>query len=96
MFLDLEWSICTHYTACTPRSVKEGILNSFVKSDGKLRVVVCTVAFGMGIDCSNVRYIIHWGPPSNAESYIQETGRAGRDNATTYASLFFSILDTIT
>ena len=47
----------------------------------------------MGMDCPNVRRIIHWGPPSDLESYIQETGRAGRDGNVAYAVLYFSKTD---
>ena len=44
----------------------------------------------MGLNCPNVRRIIHWGPPSDIESYIQETGRAGRDGDTAHASLYYA------
>ena len=43
-----------------------------------LRIVVCTIAFGMGIDCAGVNQVIHWRPSADVESYIQECGRAGR------------------
>ncbi len=44
----------------------------------------------MGIDCPNVHHIIHVGPPSDVESYIQQIGRAGRDNEKSYASILYS------
>lgn len=58
------------FTATTPLNVKEWIVKSFVIPDSRLRIVVSTVAFGMGIDCPNIRRIVHWGPPSDLESYI--------------------------
>ena len=53
------------YTACTRKDVKEEILSSFPKKNSKLRIIVATVAFGMGLDCPDVRRIIHWGPPED-------------------------------
>ena len=58
--------------------IKEHILNSFVKPS-HLRVVIATVAFGMGINCNDVHQVIHVGPPEDIECYIQETSRAGQD-----------------
>ena len=60
------------------------------KSESNLRVVIATMAFGMGIDCQNVRQIIHVGIPDDVCSYIQETGRAGRDGALSMATLLKS------
>ena len=75
------------FTACTISSVKESILRMFCE-DSVLRIVVATVAFGMGLDCPNVRHIVHWGAPCDVEQYVQETGRAGRDGLPAKASLF--------
>lgn len=81
------------FTACSTPKLKASILKSFSSTNSRSRVVVATVAFGMGIDCSDVRYIYHWSPPSDIETYIQETGRAGIDNNAAFATLFFSKKD---
>lgn len=55
---------------------------------GHLRVVVATVAFGMGLDRPDVRAVLHLGLPPNFESYVQAIGRAGRDGKPAHCHLF--------
>ena len=77
------------FTACTTNQVKESILRTFCDPCGTLRVVIATVAFGMGLDCPNVRRVIHVGAPVDVEDYLQHTGRAGRDGLDSLAILYY-------
>lgn len=78
------------YHAGTLPSVKEYILSEIDKEQSHLRILVCTVAFGMGIDSNGIHRVIHFGPPQNLEAHVQETGRGGRNNKPSTCFLLYN------
>ncbi|HET6352584.1 MAG TPA: DNA helicase RecQ [Coriobacteriia bacterium] len=82
------------YHAGRTSEVRTRVQEDFLRD--KLQVVVATVAFGMGIDKPDVRFVVHYDCPKNIEGYYQETGRAGRDGLPAEAFCLFGLQDVVT
>lgn len=79
-------AIVEPYHAGLPASKRKSVQNAFMRGD--LKIVVATIAFGMGINKADIRAVIHYNMPNNFERYVQEVGRAGRDGDRSHCHLF--------
>ncbi len=82
---------CDYYHAGLTHPVRSRKQEEWM--NGKIRIIIATNAFGMGIDKPDVRFVIHIDPPDSLEEYFQEAGRAGRDNKPAHAILLYNAGD---
>ncbi len=92
-FLQKNGITAKAYHGALSSEVKNQTYAEFVSDE--IDVVVATIAFGMGIDKSNIRYVVHLNLPKSIESYYQEIGRAGRDGLSSQTLLLFSMQDVV-
>lgn len=76
------------FHANTDKESKDRILEEFSKPESNIRILVSTVAFGMGVNIRDIDIVVHWGLPSSPLSYWQEVGRCSRDGREGYAVCF--------
>jgi superfamily II DNA helicase RecQ len=77
------------YHSSTSDDVKKYIQSDMCSESGTIRVLICTSAAGMGLNFSLVTYVVHYGPPHNVDTFVQQLGRAGRDGSQSYYLLLY-------
>jgi bloom syndrome protein len=84
-----DFRVAELYTRGSKEKTKQTILDEFVKLNSRLLLIIATTAFGMGIDCPDIKHVYHWGVPHTMEEYVQESGRAGRNQEQSLATLAY-------
>ncbi len=92
-YLEKQGYKAAAYHAGLPTNIKNEVFADFVSDN--INIVVATIAFGMGIDKSNIRFVVHMNLPKTLENYYQEIGRAGRDGVDATTLLLFSTADIV-
>jgi hypothetical protein len=87
----------TDYLPCTTIplliSAKKIVMSEFPKVESKIRVVICTSAFGLGVNVPNIQVVINWGAPRSIEEFLQEFERSGRDGRNAMSVLYYHGID---
>ena len=85
----IEFRLINLFTAASTTEMREEVLAEFRKQNTRLRLVIATSAFGLGVDCPDIGRVINWGAPNITEELEQQSGRAGRDDSQAEAILYY-------
>ena len=88
----LPFRLIDVFTAASDTDLREEIIVEFCKPDTKLRLIIASTAFGLGIDCKDILRVINYGTPNTLEELVQEIGRAGRNGENAQAILYHKII----
>ena len=85
----LPFHLVDMFTAGSTSVMRQCILVEYCKKASKLRLIIATSAFGLGVDCPDITRVINWGPPPTLEDLLQQSGRAGRDGIQSEPILYY-------
>ena len=88
----LQFRLVDVFTAASDNDMREEVLKEFSKKDTKLRLLIASTAFGLGVDCTGINRVINYGTPATMEELVQEAGRAGRDGSEAEAILYHKVI----
>ena len=89
---DAKHRLVEMFHAGRPLQIKNHIIDHATQESSHLRVIICTVAFGMGVNCAGFNQVIHFRPSRNMEAYLQECGRAGRNGKLSVCHILYNSL----
>ena len=92
----LQFRLIDIFTAASNVSMREEVLKEFCKADTKLRLLIATTAFRLGVDCVDIKRVINYSTPSTLEELVQESGQAGRDGREACSILYHKTVKGIT
>ena len=92
----LQFRLIDIFTAASNVSMREEVLKEFCKADTKLRLLIATTEFGLGVDCVDIKRVINYSTPSTLEELVQESGQAGRDGREACSILYHKTVKGIT
>ena len=85
----LKFQLVDMFTAGSTNEMRDAIIKEFCQEDTRLRVIIATCAFGLGIDIPDIVRVVNWGSPNTLEDLVQQSGRAGRNGISAESILIY-------